>query len=300
MNSTTNIIKLDKKVRKWIYNWISTSTPKELFLDEPVSAFTDYLNGQDIAHTLGDQAENLATWHLIHYESTALNNNHDFRELANASFYYGQMLELKETLANSGKGGSVLPAVSALSFSLAAILGWKNQCALRFNIIRRGLDTPLLNLQKNEKHQAGTLFRHFWFLIELYAKSTNKDIDTSPYSYPPELSPYQQVLNNWDTADQALLQVLISSMADFHLSNARTPPQDNVLEFDYEERMLFPYEILAFLRIREWANLKNPSSFDHPLMQHPLAQLPATLIEQNNEHFNNVIDKLKKEFPIDN
>lgn len=300
MNSIANTINLDKKVRKWIYNWISAPTPKELFLDEPISAFTDYLNGQDIAHTLGDQAENLATWHLIHYESTALSNNHDFKELANASFYYGQMLELKEILANSGKGGPVLPAVSALSFSLAAISGWKNECALRFSIIKKGLDTPLLNLKSNEKHQAGTLFRHFWFLVELYAKSTNNNIDTSLYSYPPELSPYQQALNNWDTADQTLLQGLISSMADFHLSHARTPKQDDVLEFDYEERMLFPYEILAFLRIREWANLKNPSSFDHPLMQHPLAQLPATLIEPNNEHFNNVIDKFKKEFPLDN
>jgi hypothetical protein len=300
MNPTTNTIKLDKKVRKWIYNWINTPTPKELFLDKPISAFTDYLKGQDIAHTLGHQAENLATWYLIHYESTALDNSHDFKELANASFYYGQMLELKEPLANSGRGGSILPAVSALSFSLAAISDWKDECSLRFNIIKKGLDTPLLNLQKNEKHQAGTLFRHFWFLLELYAKSINENIDTSSYSYPPDLSPYQQVINNWNTADQKFLQVLISSMADFHLSHARTPEHDDVLEFDYEERMLFPYEILAFLRIREWANLENPSSFDHPLMQHALAQLPATLIKPNSELFNDVIDKFKKEFPRQN
>lgn len=300
MNSITTTIKLDKKIRKWICNWIGAPTPKELFLDEPISVFTNYLSGQDIAHTLGDQAENLATWHLIHYESTALNNNHDFKELASASFYYGQMLELKETLANSGKGGSILPAASALSLSLAAISDWKDEFALRFNIIKNGLDTPLLNLQNNGKHQAGALFRHFWFLIELYAKSISINIDTSSYSYPPELSPYQQVINNWDTEDQALLQTLISSMADFHLSHARTPEQNDVLEFDYEERMLFPYEILAFLRIREWSNLKNPSSFDHPLMQHPLALLPASLIEPNNELFNNVINKFKKEFPLDN
>ncbi|MNF57984.1 hypothetical protein D3C84_395260 [compost metagenome] len=297
MNSTKNIVKLDKKIRKWIFNWISTPTPKELFLDEPTSALIDYLNGQDISHTLGDQVENLATWYLIHYESTALNQTFNFKELANASFYYGQMLEIKEALADSGKGGSILPAVTALSFSLAAISGWKDECALRFSIIKKGLDTPLLNLKSNENHQTGTLFRHFWFLLELYAKSTNKNLDTSLYSYPAEFSPYQQVINNWNTEDQTFLQVLISSMADFHLSHAKTPEHDDVLEFDYEERMLLPYEILAFLRIREWADLKNPSSFDHPLMQHPLAQLPATLVKPNSKLFNDVIDKFKKEFP---
>ena len=59
--------------------------------------------------------------------------------------------------------------------------------------------------------------------------------------------------------------------------------------------MLFPYEILAFLRIREWANLKNPVTFDHPLMQHPLAQLPPVLNIPNIQLFKDVIDTFNKD-----
>lgn len=89
-------------------------------------------------------------------------------------------------------------------------------------------------------------------------------------------------------------------MADFHLSQTLITERNDVLEFDYEERMLFPYEILAFLRIREWANLKNPITFDHPLMQHPLAKIPPTLNMPNIHPFKDAIDELKKEISLKN
>jgi hypothetical protein len=39
--------------------------------------------------------------------------------------------------------------------------------------------------------------------------------------------------------------------------------------------MLVPYEILAYLRIREWAGLDNPEAYEHLLMNNPLACLPT-------------------------
>lgn len=57
MNATETIKKLDKKIKKWISNWVSTPTPRELFLVEPMNAFTNYFNGQDISYILGDQSE---------------------------------------------------------------------------------------------------------------------------------------------------------------------------------------------------------------------------------------------------
>ena len=294
-NPAATIKKLDKKIKIWISNWVSSPTPRALFLDEPMNAFTDYLKGQDISHTLGDQSENLATWHLINYQNTALNGDPDYEELARASFHYGQMLELKKLLADSDSGASMLLAVSALSFSMAAISGWKDECSSRFNILKTGLDTSLLQLRRNEKHEAGKLFRHFWFLLELFATSIGQKIDTSLYSYPTTLSPYDQALQSWDTSDQTVLQEVISQMANFHLAQTLSSEEDDVLEFDYEERMLFPYEILAFLRIREWANLKNPVTFDHPLMQHPLAQLPPVLNIPNIQLLKDVIDTFNKD-----
>ncbi len=63
--------------------------------------------------------------------------------------------------------------------------------------------------------------------------------------------------------------------------------------------MLFPYEILCWLRLREWAGLENPASFDHPLMQQPLARLPQAvpLPIPETPLLDQVIAKFKQEYP---
>jgi hypothetical protein len=74
---------------------------------------------------------------------------------------------------------------------------------------------------------------------------------------------------------------------------------DEIAEFDTEDRMLFPHEILTFLRLREWAGLPNPSSFEHPLMNQPLAKLPepVPLPQPETPLLDAVIAKFKLEYP---
>lgn len=230
----------------------------------------------------------MATWHLARYEQTALNSIHDFNELSIASTYYGYMLKFEGALVTGGSNSPIAPSTAALSLSLAAIANWPVEFKARFDIILNGLDTVLLDLKRR---QSGKLFHHFWFLLQLYAKSVNRKIDVSQYTRPETPSPYEQVLEQWDTPDQSLLDVLVSQMADFHLSNATTPMHDEIFEFDYEDRMLFPYEILTLLRVREWHGLKNPTTFEHPLMQHPLSKLPLQLNESEVVLINEVVRK---------
>ncbi len=63
--------------------------------------------------------------------------------------------------------------------------------------------------------------------------------------------------------------------------------------------MLLPYEILCWLRLREWVGLANPETFDHPLMQQALAKLPTPVPLPTPETplLDQVIAKFKQEYP---
>ena len=73
----------------------------------------------------------------------------------------------------------------------------------------------------------------------------------------------------------------------------------SLAEFDTEDRMLFPYEILAFLRLREWQGLVNPEVFEHPLMQQPLTKLPkdVPLAVPETPLLDQVVVKFQQEYP---
>ena len=88
-------------------------------------------------------------------------------------------------------------------------------------------------------------------------------------------------------------------MADFHIQEAQNTAHDEVDEFDAEHVMLFPYEILCWLRLREWAGLSNPEQFEHPLMQQPLAKLPAPVPLEipDTPLLDQVVVKFKLEYP---
>ena len=124
-------------------------------------------------------------------------------------------------------------------------------------------------------------------------------LDTSRYSYPEDMSPYAEVLADWRTAEADTVQSFVTAMADFHLREARETAHDEVAEFDDEDSMLFPHEILSFLRVREWLGLPNPATFDHPLMNQPLARLPqpVPLPQPDTPLLDRVIEKFKSEYP---
>lgn len=300
MDSKKEVSKLHKKVSNWLKGWIINPTLIRNFRDKPPTLFEDYLAGKDEMALLGSRAQKVHFWHFVHYEHAVLNEGHTgHTDLALAVRYAEAYIHFETAFAEANKGGSILQDRAVLYFSLAVIAGWKNTASRMGEALVRGLDTSLLDLQHTDRHCAGEVYRHFWFILHLYAKAGGSQFETSLYSYPPDMSPYAVVLDDWLTTDLNKVHDWVCAMADFHVQEARNTTHDIVDEFDSEDVMLFPYEILCWLRLREWAGLENPTSFDHPLMQQPLAQLPTPipLDVPSTPLLDKVIDKFREEFP---
>ena len=105
------------------------------------------------------------------------------------------------------------------------------------------------------------------------------------------------VLADWRTPDLGKIHNFVIAMADFHVQEASSP--EEITELNDPDYILFPHEILTFLRLREWAGLPNPETFDHPLMLQPLARLPAPvpLAQPDTPLLDKVITKFKQEYP---
>jgi hypothetical protein len=299
MAAEKDVLRLQKKVSKWVSEWVVGATQRRLFFDAPHQVFADFIGGEDNSELVSLRAEKLSTWHLIQYTNLALNEGHfSPEEVALSAVYLKAFVELEEISANSGAGGTISLNQGALCYASQVIVGWQPDAIAVGAILLKGLDTSLLDLRLNPRHQAGELYRHFWFLMHLYCESVDIKLNTSLYSYPESMYPYDAVLSEWRTTDMNKVQTFVSVMADFHISEARTTKHDEIAEFDDEDRMLYPYEVLVFLRLREWAGLSNPKIFAHPLMQQPLAthltELP--LLRPMTPLLDQVVAKFKKDF----
>lgn len=112
-----------------------------------------------------------------------------------------------------------------------------------------------------------------WFLLDLFSFVSKIEIDKKRAIAPKndKYEPFYDVLQDWDTDDENLIDKHITILCEYHLIYAAS-------EIDYanrEERMrnfeipcfqIFPYEILAWLKLREQHGLKNPTEFSHDLM----------------------------------
>jgi hypothetical protein len=300
MDTKKQMKTLENTVRKWL----NRSQQEPMFTkphrDGAIENFTLFVEAQQRRSRLSMSCENLQAWHFNRYAHSAFNTETPLlSEFASSAHYAKAGLQFSNAMAGANKGGSILPNSAILYFALTALAGWETEAGLVGNILARGLDTPLLDLRHNDRHQAGKVYRHFWFVLHLYSKSGGLKFDTSLYSYPPDMSPYDAALAEWDTTDLAKVHEWVCAMADFHVQETRNTSHDNIDEFDAESVMLFPYEILCWLRLREWQGLSNPATFDHPLMQSPLARLPTPvpLPVPATPLLDQVIEKFKQEFP---
>jgi hypothetical protein len=300
MDSKREVAKLQRKVCKWLKEWIVMPIAIQNFRDKPPALFEAYLAGEEGSIHIGRKMQQIHFWHLVHYEHAVLNEGGTgHADLALAMRHAEAYIDFETAFAEVNKGGSVLQNNAVLYFSLSVIAGWKDAAARIGQALVRGLDTSLLDLRHTDRHCAGEIYRHFWFILHLYAQSGGSKFDISLYSYPPDMRPYAEALDDWLTTDLVKAHDCVCAMADFHVRQTRNTSHDNVEEFDAESVMLFPYEILCWLRLREWAGLENPKSFDHPLMQQPLSRLPAPvpLDVPATPLLDQVIARFRQEFP---
>lgn len=299
MDSAKVVKRLKKSLTKDFADWIASPLQSEYFWDEAREMLGVYETSGNERAVVQLHCANLQTWHFTRYAAAALNEErHALDELALAARYAQWAVHFEERVASQGRGG-ILPREAAAWFALQVIAGWREQAGIVGRSIYKGLDTPLVDMRINERHDAGKLFSHMWFLIHLYCDSGNYPLDTSLYSYPDDMAPYAQVLADWRTEDLKKVHDWVCQLADYHVAGTDDSRPDTVKEFDFDDWKLFPYEILAYLRLREWNGLKNPDKFDHPLMSQPLAWLPepVPLAQPDTPLLDRVIERFRGEFP---
>jgi hypothetical protein len=118
-----------------------------------------------------------------------------------------------------------------------------------------------------------------WFMIELFSMINGFEINKKRTYYPKTFYPYDEALDAWNTNDLKEVDKLSYLLADKHLL---TDKEDNeLLHLPFIQ--IFPYEILAWLKLREQVGLKNPTEYSHPLMNTPIAKMFLKLKEPLEE-----------------
>jgi hypothetical protein len=301
MDSKKRVVKLVKTLKRDFGEWPADAVNIQYFHKETKENLTAYVDGKDPDTLVKLETSRLHTWHLTHYESIALNRSEfSANELALATRYACWEVLFSEPLARQNRGGGLLKDDAAFYLALQIICGWQASTVAVGDALVEGLDTDLLDLRINDRHESGVLFPHFWFLMHLYCAARGmKPIDTALYAYPESLAPYDTVLADWKTTDLSKVHQWVVDMAEHHVQMTDDSDPDGKTEFDFDRAKLFPYEILAFLRLREWSGLANPAEFAHPLMQQPLAYLPpdVPLVLPDTPLLNQVIARYRQEFP---
>ncbi len=150
-----------------------------------------------------------------------------------------------------------------------------------------------------------------FFLMELYCLWQKKSFYRNNFRHPLIAHPdtpfiYDEVLINWGTKDLQQVDDLVSIMADYHLSRTTEQDEDtdeedeDHFEFSDSDYRLYPFEILAWLKIRSLSGLPNPDQYTHPLMNQPLAEpITDTPLPRptNHKETNQILDLVCKHYP---
>ena len=300
MDTQKSTAKLLKRARTWHADWIVGGMQRNLHFEKPTHTFRQYLDGEDVPELLSIRTDSLHLWHLVHFNDALLNKGQlQANEFALSARYAHASVKFNEAFADRDMGGDIVPNDAALHFAMNVLCGWPEEAALVGNALLRGLDTPMLDLRHTDRHTAGELYPNLWFLLQLYCDARQIPLDLTKYSYPPDMSPYTDVLADWRTSDLTQVRRRVDALADFHLAQTKPAPGFESALFDGEDVILFPYEILTWLRLREWAGLENPAEFDHPLMKLPTARLPnpVPLPQPDTPLLDAVVAKFRIEFP---
>ncbi len=145
-----------------------------------------------------------------------------------------------------------------------------------------------------------------FFLLELHCLWQDIAFKREAFDHPlfdGEDTPfiYDDILKNWQTTDLAQVDEYVNQMSDYHLSQTQEEqnPDEDYFEFNNTYNQLYPYEIMAWLKLREHIGLSNPTQFSHPLMNQPLAEfIEGTPLDKPEiAQVNELLDIVRKALP---
>jgi hypothetical protein len=107
-----------------------------------------------------------------------------------------------------------------------------------------------------------------WFTVKLLSDVFEKEIGRKPlYPNKKEFTYYQAILDDWQYENTLEVDKMVSILCELHLGSKEYHPREFSYFFDIEYSELLPYEVIIWLKVREYKGLKNPKNFSHPLMQ---------------------------------
>jgi hypothetical protein len=163
-------------------------------------------------------------------------------------------------------------------FCWIALADRREDLRFAYQLFRREIDAGLFADELDPEDRQEWRLPLFALVMLLLADFFDLPMDRVRFAFPAEdwMPAYYAALADWRSPDLTRIQDIVQAMCDFHIRNTRknlTPFVDLAFETDF----IFPFEVLLLLRLREWIGLPNPTHYDHPMMNNPLAVLPQGL-----------------------
>jgi len=235
----------------------------------------DFLDKKKSAVSVTIGFEDLSIWYHWNFINYSLKRNiinYEFLSHAtlygidsnNVRFFLGKKVETYKQSIQFDK------AIKHMAQAL--LLGW-DTLAIKYG---KMLIIMLYGKQYKGWH---SVYKHTWFMLEIFCKWQNIQLDYSKLYYPEDMDIYQEVLDNWDTRDERLLAKLVNNISDFHIAQSdeyvTTDEYGNEQSADFSSSDYFIYAIEILL----WLNNRCRMGLPDYIAGNELMQLPI-----NNWH----------------
>jgi hypothetical protein len=188
----------------------------DFFLEEPLEDLDGYLKDKKHRSSVGLNFERLASFYLWQF----LDNYIQTKELNFVLISKNTNLTLEANNWHYALGSTSPTYHSAVLFQYSTMhlgqllyLDWVDQAKAYGNFLIKMLYS---------KHYTGgnAKAKHPWFILTLFCKWQDIDLDKGKLHYPEDMSIYQAAIDGWNTADANLLDNLINQLCDFHIKQS--------------------------------------------------------------------------------
>ncbi len=267
----------------------------------PVEIYSDYLNNNLFSPGIvALNIERQSTWYLWQYINDALCDNGVNRELLAKSTKYSGLSNVIYYLIGTKvpKYDSHVRLRSAtMHLGQMLFLGWDDRAAKYGNLLMLMLDS---------KHCKGGTTRplYQWFILMLFCRWQNIELDRSKLRMPDDLGVYDVALKNLTSGDTTLVRRIVDEMSEFHILNSDEYDKtdeygnDTEAEFVSANYFVFPIEILMFLMIRKRLGMPETNIEGNALLSLPLNRIPDFPVKYpNHDVVDDIFDKLYADNP---
>jgi hypothetical protein len=278
-------------IGKEIKDWTEDRSNKDRFYEEPLCELNEYIKGiKKNPGILSTRIGYLGEWYLSKHIVDSLFDSTNVNDYLYKSCLYSQWmirisdaffnLETKRPKKDFNEFGLILShLLAAGSYSEAKTAGY-----IILNGLQKGLFLGIGSTRLSP------------FILGLFCQWQHIDFLLEEYKNFMPIDEYRGVLEVWDSQDLKLVQSKLFDACDLHISRSKWGTNKEFFEFSQDEFMIYPVEILAVLRLREFLGLENPI-LNHKLMNSPLGKLIKLKNLQPDPLITEVISKLKKELP---